>query len=77
MEKHKGGLASTFDIRYLRFNLMGTKFKGSTIIRVTNRYIVTELGVYKRKGLHVNFIEKEGSLALIVPDTSYDGCMDI
>ena len=35
--------------------MVGQLFKGSKVIDVTGKYIVTEDGKYPRKGLNINF----------------------
>jgi hypothetical protein len=53
--KNIGGAAGSFHTGFLRENMVGQLFKGSKVIDVTGKYIVTEDGKYLRKGLNINF----------------------
>ena len=50
--------------------MKGTDFKGGIVTSVTNKYINTDKGSYEKKGTYVSFTEKEGTRAMIRPDTS-------
>lgn len=55
--KNVGGSANSFHVGYLRENLIGQNVKGSKVVNVTNKYIITEAGSHSKKGLNVNFKE--------------------
>lgn len=71
-DKRRSGPANSFDRKYLEANLVGTEYKGSKIIAVSNKYIHTENEAIIKKGHRVSFEHKEGTEKYISPDTSGD-----
>lgn len=65
MSKKITGNANSFQRDYLEENLKGTNFKGSKVVSVTNKYIITETGSHLKSGLNVTFSPKEGTEKLI------------
>lgn len=60
MAKQTGGAANAFHREYLEDQLKGTKFRGSIVTSVSNKYINTEDGKkHPKKGLHVNFFIRD------------------
>lgn len=64
--KIKGGLATLFQKDYLEYNIVGTKIKGMTVEKVSNKYIYTECrNKILKKGLQIQFKEHPESLKFI------------
>lgn len=57
----RGGKANSFQRDYLEANLIGTNYKGSKVISVTNKYINTENGSIDKRGANVSFTERKGT----------------
>jgi hypothetical protein len=72
MSKQTGGNANAFQRDYLEANLKGTKFKGSEVISVSNKYIHTKEASHLKAGKTVSFTPREGTEKMLRGDSSGD-----
>lgn len=67
------GTVGSFQRDFLEANLKGTKLKGKTVEKVSNKYIYTECGdKIPTKGLRVRFEVKPKTIDMIRPCTQGD-----
>ena len=72
MSKKISGNANSFQRDYLEANLVGTNFKGSKVVSVSNKYIHTEEGSVLKAGKNVTFTPREGTEKMIRQSPSGD-----